>query len=330
MNFKIGSLYSVDEIQQNLQVGNAGGIRVSLCERRVQRIVLLTAVPSAKILRENPYYDRVEGDVLVYSAGGLEGDQSLSGVNKRLVYQKNELFPIYGFRLNESRRKGGAKRWEFIGLLQFLRVYPDTQIDRNGNIRRIWLFEFRICVAVQVVETTTEKAAMQQAVSDFTFDLEKEARVDLAEPLQAPRIDRQEAEAIERARATIFSLDPRSFEELVKRALEATGFSDVNVTRYTQDNGIDVNAQVSDALWPLTGLRVQVQAKRWLHTVGRREIAELRGSLDPFAQGAVVSTSFFSRAAIAEAKTAGRQPIVLVDGYQFATTVRKHSLVQLD
>ena len=75
--------------------------------------------------------------------------------------------------------------------------------------------------------------------------------------------------------------------------MEASGFVNVSVTRYTQDNGIDVNAQVSQTNWPIAGMRVQVQAKRWLHTVGRREVAELWGSLEPFAQGAVVTTSFF-------------------------------------
>jgi hypothetical protein len=95
-------------------------------------------------------------------------------------------------------------------------------------------------------------------------------------------------------RAKIFALDPHSFELLVQQALERTGFVEVSVTRYTADNGIDVNARVSPVQWPIADVRVQVQAKRWLHTVGRREVAELRGSLEPFAQGAVVTTSFFS------------------------------------
>jgi restriction endonuclease Mrr len=88
-----------------------------------------------------------------------------------------------------------------------------------------------------------------------------------------------------------------------------------------------VNARVSPVQWPIAGVRVQVQAKRWLHTVGRREVAELRGSLEPFAQGAVVTTSYYSRAALSEAKAGGRQPIVLVDGYHFALTVKTHGLI---
>jgi len=66
---------------------------------------------------------------------------------------------------------------------------------------------------------------------------------------------------------------------------------------------------------------VQVQAKRWLHSVGRKEVAELRGSLQPFAKGAVVTTSHFSRAAINEATDEGKSPIALVDGFRLSKVV---------
>jgi len=82
-----------------------------------------------------------------------------------------------------------------------------------------------------------------------------------------------------------------------------------------------VNAFAGVSMWPICGLLLQVQAKRWLHTVGRREVAELRGSLQPFARGAVVTTSHFSRAAIAEASEAGKNPIALIDGHTFAGIV---------
>jgi hypothetical protein len=328
MQFDVGNLYSAEEIQKRLEVGNAGGIRVSLDNKRhVRRVVLLTAAPTAKIERENPYHDRIEGDVLVYSAAGLHGDQTLGGANKRLSTQPDTQFPIYGFRLNESRRKAGVKRWEFLGLLQFLRLYPENQIDRVGLLRKTWLFELRVCTEVANVPIAKEKALMCAAFSAFKFDAKCEERADTEQSVESSTDNRLNAEAVERVRAKIFALDPRGFELLVQYALERTGFVDVSVTRYTADNGIDVNARVSPVQWPISGLRVQVQAKRWLHTVGRREIAELRGSLEPFAQGAVVTTSFFSRAALTEAKAVGRQPIILIDGYHFALTVASHGII---
>ena len=328
MRFELGAKYSAEEIQRLLEVGNAGGIRVSLDgKRQVQRVVLLTAMPTAKVARENPYHDRIERDVLVYAAAGLQGDQSLGGVNRRLVGQANAHFPIYGFRLSENRRKAGVRRWEFLGLLQFLRVYPDTQIDRQGVLRKVWLFELRVCAEFAKVNVSDERALTNAAFADFKFDAEREVRADTEQLIDPVSDVRANAMAVESVRAKIFALDSRSFELLVQHALERTGFVEVSVTRYTQDNGIDVNARVSTLQWPIAGVRVQVQAKRWLHTVGRREVAELRGSLEPFAQGAVVTTSYFSRAALSEAKAVGRQPIVLVDGYHFALTVKAHGLI---
>ena len=66
---------------------------------------------------------------------------------------------------------------------------------------------------------------------------------------------------------------------------------------------------------------VQVQAKRWLHSVGRKEVAELRGSLKPFAGGVILTTGHFSRAAVNEASEEGKNPIGLVDGIKLSRGV---------
>jgi restriction endonuclease Mrr len=125
----------------------------------------------------------------------------------------------------------------------------------------------------------------------------------------------------------MLNLEPQKFEHLIKTVLEATGFERVSVTRYTQDGGVDVNAFAGPSFWPVSNLLVQVQGKRWLHTVGRREVAELRGSLQPFARGAIVTTSHYSKSAVKEALEPGKNPIVLVDGYEFATLVCNFQIV---
>ena len=52
-----------------------------------------------------------------------------------------------------------------------------------------------------------------------------------------------------------------------------------------------------------------------------KEVAELRGSLQPFARGAVVTTSHFSKAAINEANEEGKNPIALIDGLRLSKVV---------
>ena len=64
-------------------------------------------------------------------------------------------------------------------------------------------------------------------------------------------------------------------------------------------------------MWALGDWLVQIQAKRWIHTVGRKEVAELRGSLQPFARGTIVTTSHFSKAALTESREHGKSPIHL-------------------
>jgi restriction system protein len=116
-------------------------------------------------------------------------------------------------------------------------------------------------------------------------------------------------------------MEPRGFEFFIKNLLVHCGFSDVCVTRFTAHGGVDVNARAGGRIWIFENTLIQVQAKRWLHSVGRKEVAELRGSLQPFARGAVVTTSHFSKAAIHEASEEGKNPIALVDGFRLSKVV---------
>ena len=324
--FRIGSLYSSGEIQVALNVGNAGGVRVALNEdKTVRRLVVLTSLPSLRQAVENPYHDRIEGNVLIYTGAGKEGDQALSGANLRIPQQAANCFPVYGFQLIASRRDAtvGPKRWKFLGLLQFIRHYPDTQLDSRGQSRSVWLFEFYIHTSLDnvVVEyelrLSKEAFANGRVISQMTND-DREVAVMRDEPDDLD--SRFNAVEIERERTRLLAMLPEQFEHTVRDALVASGFERVQVTRYSQDGGIDVNAYAGEGMRPIRHLLLQVQAKRWLHTVGRKDVAELRGSLEPFARGAVVTTSHFSKAAISEAQADGKNPITLVDGCWFART----------
>ena len=86
------------------------------------------------------------------------------------------------------------------------------------------------------------------------------------------------------------SMEPFAFETFVKQALIASYFRDVRVTKRSSDGGIDVVARMPLTVWPIGEQIIQVQAKRWLRPVGRREVAELRGSLLPRAIGVIMTT----------------------------------------
>lgn len=320
-SFHVNELYSSEEIQEFLKVGNAGGVRISRApDGSVARVILMSSLNGMKSAKENPYHDRIEGNVLIYTGAGREGDQTLSGVNKRFPEQLGFPFPIYGFEIIGSRRNKeiGSKRWRFLGLLQYLKHYPDIQIDASGSVRKVWLFEFKIHKEPEVVFANNDFLISSQTIAKANLEEQEndEDREILIEPKQ--KLPQEDPVAIESLRARMLVMNPAKFEHLVKDILVMSGFEKVVVTKYSQDFGIDVNAVAGRYMWPIENLLVQVQAKRWLHSVGRREVAELRGSLQPFARGSVITTSHFSKAAIKEANEPGKNPITLVDGYRLA------------
>jgi hypothetical protein len=329
--FRVGEFYSNDELRHALGVGNAGGVRSSIgADGGIRRLVVMTSVPTARQAKENPYHDRIEGDILVYTGAGREGDQTLAGFNKRIPQQCAMPFPIYGFIIVSSRRDRaiGPKRWRFLGLLEYLRHYRETQVDTRSQLRQAWIFEFRMHRDPELVPVEHDSVISYELIAAPGGRDQTEADREIVTPTTVAdsKSDREAATRIEEVRSRLLGVAPERFEHLIKELLTQSGFESVSVTKYTQDGGIDVNALAGQGMWPVRGLHLQVQAKRWLHTVGRREVAELRGSLQPYARGAVVTTSHFSRAAMVEASESGKNPIVLVDGYQFATFVDALSL----
>jgi hypothetical protein len=102
--FRVAECYSNDELHNALGVGNAGGVRSSVrADGETKWLVVMTSVPNARQAKENPYHDRIEGDILVYTGAGREGDQTLAGANKRIPPQLSVPFPIYGFIIVSSR-----------------------------------------------------------------------------------------------------------------------------------------------------------------------------------------------------------------------------------
>ncbi len=325
--FQVGTLYSNEDVYRSLGVGNAGGIRAKTwANGSTQRLIIMTSLPNAKLLAENPYHDRLEGDVLVYTGAGKVGNQALMGANARIPRQVNDRFPIWCFQLQTSRRdkSSGPKRWMFLGLLQFLRSYTESQIDSSGELRLAHIFELRVLNRINEVavdlDCETMATHLEESPLDNTFD-ETDREVDVTEA--TPDSSPDDAAKLEEIRRELLRQDSREFEMTISALLVRTGFQDVEVTRYSQDGGIDVNARPGTSVWPMRHLLLQVQAKRWLHTVGRREVAELRGSILPHAVGCIVTTSHFSKAAILESSMAGKVPIALVNGHELASLIQR-------
>lgn len=324
--FRVGENYTNDQIRLSLNVGNLGGIRPSLdSNRRVRHVAVITADEgSAKLRFENPYSDRIEGNILLYTAQGREGDQALEGANKRLLEQYSVPTPFYGFA------NIGLQTYRFLGLLELLRHYPEKQADKRGKLRAVWVFEFRIHDRPDIVPI--DQAAIISAdligrsrSSNEAASLEREV-----EPLVPQASGSQDTFAFaetEKVRAQILQFDPYQFEHFIKSVLERSGFVQVSVTRASGDGGIDVNAYVDETNDFFRGTHLQAQVKRWRHSVGSPEINSFRGALSNTAKGVFVTTSHFTRAALGEARHPNKPSIALIDGERLAEIVIRAGIV---
>ena len=322
--FDIAQTYSNEEIFRSLGVGNTGGIRVKLNpDGSVSRVAVFTSLSTPRQQAENPYADRMEGDILVFAGTGRGGEQSLSGFNARIPEQVEQHFPIYAFVQTASRRdkKAGGKHWGFLGLLEYIRCFPEQQFDHSGTSRSAWVFEFKVHTEFQRVPTCMDREMAEALFGNWSWQLHEDR--DVVETVKEPMGDTTEIDvaSLERIRTSMLLCDPEKFEHTIADLLKTSGFENIEVTKYSQDGGIDINARPGWRTWPLRHLLTQIQAKRWRHSVGRKEVAELRGSLAPFATGCIVTTSHFTRAAISEAFATGKNPVAIVDGIELARIV---------
>jgi Restriction endonuclease len=319
--FKVGQLYTNDQIRFSLDVENLGGIRPALdAQGNVRHVAVLTAAEdSGKLASENPYRDRIEGDILTYTAQGREGDQQLRGRNKRLIEQYSIPVPFFGFT------NVGKQTYRFLGLLELLRHYQEAQADIKGSLRKVWVFEFRCHSIPEVVPVDEAKILCASLLADSRqrsgwspdeTQVEMEIVPSLTDSGRLP----QETEQI---RSRLLQLHPTAFENFLMVVMNRNGFIQVTVTGKSGDGGIDLNGYVEEKNEFFAGTHVQVQAKRWRHAVGSIELNHFRGALSTTAKGVFVTTSHFTRAALTEARHPTKPCITLMDGIRLASLVHR-------
>lgn len=315
--FVVGSHYTNDQIRFSLGVENLGGIRPSIDENgRLRHIAIMTSTEKGRQSHsDNPYHDRIEGDILVYTASGRKGDQLLSGRNKRIVEQYAAPIPIFGF-INL-----GQQVYEFLGLLEVLRSYTEQQVDKTSTLRSVWIFEFRIHRQPPIIPLAQAATIIAGILSETRLvnpPLEAEREIIVFQNAPSVPSLRQMVE-VEELRAQLLDINPYKFEHLIKAVIERKGFFQVQVTRSSGDGGIDLTAVVDESNDFFGGTFVQFQAKRWRHAIGSVEINNFRGAMNSTAKGIFVTTSHYTRAATEDARNPHKSRITLIDGRRFAS-----------
>ncbi|MEJ7862202.1 MAG: restriction endonuclease [Pyrinomonadaceae bacterium] len=315
--FIVGERYTNDQIRYTLNLENLGGIRPSIgTNGKLQHLALMTATEtSGKRKGENPYHDRIEGNVLVYTGTGRKGNHQLTGKNKRLTEQIERPLPFYGF-INEGRQV-----YRFLGLLQLIRFYEEQQIDIAREMRTAWVFEFLIHKSPEVIPIEFASSIAEQLITESrrvnpTLETEREV-VTALKPDESESV--QQIFAAEELRSRLLEINPYKFEHLVRDVVAVSGFRDVEVTRASGDGGIDVVGYVANNNDFFGGTYVQFQAKRWRHTVGSVEINNFRGAMSATAKGIFITTSHYTKAAHNDARNPMKPCISLIDGRRFCS-----------
>ena len=125
--------------------------------------------------------------------------------------------------------------------------------------------------------------------------------------------------------AELRNLTPRSFEHFCREFLAQLGYRNVDVTKRSQDGGID---GFGDFRQGAISIRSAFQAKRWSeNAVGRPEIDKFRGAIQgEYDHGVFLTTSRFSRDAKLASYKKGAITVLLLDGAAIADLLIERGL----
>ena len=123
----------------------------------------------------------------------------------------------------------------------------------------------------------------------------------------------------------LLNMNPYAFEKLAQRLLRECGFSDVEVTKRTGDGGIDGTGKLR--MNGIFSFNVAFQCKRYKGAVGAPERRDFRGSLSTnIEKGVLITTGFFTRAALEEASSEGKRLIDLMDGEDLINKLAEYGI----
>jgi restriction system protein len=125
-------------------------------------------------------------------------------------------------------------------------------------------------------------------------------------------LDRERQQVRTQLHELLMNLHPQQFEEFSGKLLESLGFTDVEVTKFVGDGGIDGYGNLEMGV---VKVKAAFQVKRWRHNVPRKDVSQFRGDIQgEYDQGIFITTSDYTDDAKKVASKRGAVPIVLING----------------
>jgi len=137
-------------------------------------------------------------------------------------------------------------------------------------------------------------------------------------------LDKEKQQIRSQLHELLMNLHPQQFEAFAAVLLESVGFTDVEVTKYVGDGGIDGYGNLEMGV---VKVKAAFQVKRWHNNVPPKEINEFRGAIQgEFDQGIFITTSDFSDEAKKVSSRRGATPIVLINGDKIVSIMLEEGL----
>lgn len=139
---KIGHKLTNQELYEVFGCGNSGGMRRA---KKTNSLIIISSHV------ESIYEDRWDGDVLLYTGMGLNGDQSLDfNQNKTLNESPVNGVKVYlfeQFKVNE---------YTYLGPVELTRSpYKEEQPGQNGQLRTVYIFPLKLKTGERYIDQDT-------------------------------------------------------------------------------------------------------------------------------------------------------------------------------
>lgn len=137
-------------------------------------------------------------------------------------------------------------------------------------------------------------------------------------------IEKQNDKVRKALKDRLHNMDPNHFEYLISDLLKKIGYENVEVTKRSNDGGIDITCELT--MGGLTNVKTAIQVKRFKNKVTNKIIAQLRGHSQFNQRGLVITTSDFTPNAIKEAKDVNKLSVSLVNGNKLLDLMFKYEV----
>ena len=250
----------------------------------------------------------------------LGGSANIQELDERVVELEgvSEIEQSYQMKGSDNRPR-----------VNYYLAWARTYLRRGGAIENSARSVWALTDKGQTLKSLEETQAIYEQVGLEEREksrLKRMAEKNVAPPFQTMDEPSPENEEDWKGRllTVLGAMHPSAFERLSQRLLREAGFIKVEVRGKSNDGGID---GLGVLRVNLVSFQVYFQCKRWLGSVGSKEIRDFRGAVQGRAdKGLFITTGHFTSQASDEATRDGAIAIDLIDGDRLCDLLKENRL----